>query len=405
MEHLARYVVDAVVLEKRSYRQVALDHGVSKSWVAKLVARYRDGGYDAIKPRSKAPKTIPNKTPTELEDQVVALRGELEKQGYDNGAATINYHLGLSMPSPPSISTIWRILKRRGLIVAEPHKRPKSSWKRFESALPNECWQSDVTMYGLKDGSAVEIINYLDDFSRVVVASRVVETTTTQLVLSTFRKAGQMWGFPQEVLTDNGRVYTTHLAGGCNAMQMELYRRGIKFKHSRPNHPTTCGKVERFHQTLKNFLDKQPRAASMDELQKQVDRFVAYYNQVRPHRAKGRMTPLTAFSSRAKAGPIGPKLDIGPEVRVRNDRVDKEGKVTLRHNGKMHHIGVGRDHKGKRVVILMSALDLRVLTQDGELLRRLTFDPNKDYQPTGRPPGPPKGRPLGKRKKKVSTMP
>jgi transposase len=111
---LGRYVVDAVVLEGRSYREVARAHGISKSWVAKLVARYRSGGYEAIAPRSRAPKRIPHRTSDELEDRIVALRKELCELGVDAGAATIHYHLSHTGGCVPSVSTIWRVLRRRG---------------------------------------------------------------------------------------------------------------------------------------------------------------------------------------------------------------------------------------------------------------------------------------------------
>jgi transposase InsO family protein len=380
---LARYLVDAVVLEGRSCREVARAHGVSKSWVAKLVARYRAGGYEAIAPRSKAPKRIPHRTSCELEDEIVALRKELSDLGVDAGAETIQHHLGARREQVPSVSTIWRILRRRGFVTPQPHKRPRSSWIRFEAQLPNECWQSDVTHWHLADGTEVEICNFLDDHSRLVVASRVFEVATAAGALAVFRQAGARWGLPAALLTDNGCVYTTWHRGGPNVMQTELLQLGIEYRHSRPYHPQTCGKVERFHQTLKKFLAKQPKATSIGELQAQVDRFVAYYNDVRPHRAKGRRSPRSAFEARDKARPSGPRIDVGAHVRVRRDRIDKTGKVTLRHRTRLHHIGVGRKHKGKRVIMLVDGLDVRVLSEDGELLRRLTLDPTRDHQSRG----------------------
>jgi transposase len=150
---LARYVVDAVVLEGRSYREVARAHGVSKSWVGKLVGRYREGGYGAIEPRSRAAKRVPHRVPDEVEDEIVGLRKELAELGLDAGACTIHYHLGLRRAQVPSVSTIWRVLRRRGFVVPQPHKRPRSSWMRFEAKLPNECWQSDVIHWRLGDGT------------------------------------------------------------------------------------------------------------------------------------------------------------------------------------------------------------------------------------------------------------
>ena len=166
-------------------------------------------------------------------------------------------------------------------------------------------------------------------------------------------------------------------------MQTELLAMGIDYRHSRPYHPQTCGKVERFHQTMKAFLTRQPAATSIGELQGQIDRFGAYYNEVRPHRAVGRRPPRTAFEARDKARPSGPKIRVGAGVRVRRDRIDKGGKVTLRHGTRLHHIGVGHAHKGKRVTLLVDGLDVRVISEDGELLRRLTLDPTRDYQPRG----------------------
>ena len=114
---LARFVVDAVVLEGRSYRDVAAAHGVSKSWVAKLVARFRQGGYDAVAPRSKAAHRVANRSSGALEDRVVRIRKELTDEGFDAGPQTIHYHLSLSDPLPPSVATICRILKRRGFVT------------------------------------------------------------------------------------------------------------------------------------------------------------------------------------------------------------------------------------------------------------------------------------------------
>lgn len=381
---VARYVVDAVVLEKRSYREVARAHGVSKSWVGKLVARYRSGGYEALGARSKAPHRVANRTDAATEERIVRLRKELSEQGFDGGAETIHYHLSLAGSEVPSVSSIWRVLKRRGFITPQPHKRPKSSWNRFEASLPNESWQSDVTFWELKGGRKVEILNFVDDFSRVCVASKVLATTTSPDVVATLYEAGSAWGLPASLLTDNGCIYTAAYRHGYSAVESELFHLGIDYKHSSPYHPQTCGKVERFHQTLKKFLRKQPKAATIAELQAQVDRFVAYYNDVRPHRAKGRKPPRVAFDSRAKATPREDRASSNKEVRVRHDKVDKDGSVTIRYRSKLHHIGMGRALKGTRVILLVAGREIRVVATDGELLRHLTLDPSRDYQPRGK---------------------
>jgi transposase InsO family protein len=380
---LAGYVVDAVVLEGRTYREVAAAHGVSKSYVGKLVGRFHEGGYGGIEPRSRAPKRIPHRTPDALEDEIVVLRKELSDLGLDAGAQTIHYHLGLGHDRVPSVSTIWRVLRRRGFVTPEPHKRPRSSWIRFEAQLPNECWQSDVTHWRLGDDTEVQIVNFIDDHSRLAVVSRLLRVATAPKVLEVFQTAGARWGLPAALLTDNGCVYTTWHGGGPNVMQTELLALGIDYRHSRPYHPQTCGKVERFHQTMKAFLAKQDPAETIAVLQTQVDRFVDYYNEVRPHRVVGRRPPIVAFDARDKARPSGPKIRIGAGVRVRHDRIDKHGRVTLRHRTQLHHLGIGARHRGKCVILLVKDLDIRVLSLDGELLRHLTLDPSRDYQPQG----------------------
>ena len=183
----------------------------------------------------------------------------------------------------------------------------------------------------------------------------------------------------QKPLSERACGFDSHPGHHC----LELLARGIAYHHSRPYHPQTCGKVERFHQTLKGHLAKQPAASDIAALQDRIDTFVSYYNDVRPHRARGRVTPRTAFDARDKARPIGPEVDLPKGTRVRRDRIDGGGAVTLRHKGRLHHIGVGRAHKYREVIMLVADLDVRILTDEGEMLRHLTLDPTKDYQAIG----------------------
>jgi transposase InsO family protein len=385
---LAGYVVNAVLVEGMRVDEVAAAHGVSRSWLYELLARYRAGGEEGLKPGSRRPKTSPTRVSAAMEAEIVALRKALAEEGLDAGAQTIHYHLlrrhRRRKRSVPSVATIWRVLTRRGFVTPQPHKRPRSSWKRFCAELPNECWQADVTHWVLADGTEVEILNVLDDHSRLLVASRAFVTTKAADVVETFHQAAATWGFPASVLTDNGAIFTAESRNGRCAMENELFRLGVAYRHSRPYHPQTCGKVERFHQTLKKHLARQRRPATVCELQAQLDRFAAYYNQIRPHRALGRRTPAEAFAARAKATPKGPVTDPEGHHRVRRDRIDKTGCVTLRYRSKLLHIGIGRAHAGTRVLVLVNDRDVRVVTDDGELLRQLTIDPTKDYQPRGR---------------------
>ena len=159
----------------------------------------------------------------------------------------------------------------------------------------------------------------------------------------------------------------------CSSIQLAALH--IVFRHSRPYHPQTCGKVERFHQTLKKWLAKRPRCATVEELHAQLDWFANYYNTIRPHRSLGRRTPAVAFAARPKAGPPSSGPTIPDHFRVRHDTIDPSGVITLRHKSRLHHIGLGRRHAGQRVLVLVHDLEIRVLTDDGELLRALTLDP------------------------------
>ena len=179
-------------------------------------------------------------------------------------------------------------------------------------------------------------------------------------------------------------MFTAAPRGGRCAIELETARLGIRTVHSRPYHPQTCGKVERFHQTLKRFLIRQSPAATIAELQSHLDRFGDYYNTVRPHRAIGRRTPVEAFGARPKAVPSLAKLAVPGRFRLRRDKVDITGVVTLRRNSRLHHIGIGRRLIGTRVLVLVDDLQVRVITEDGELLRELVLDPSRDYQPHGR---------------------
>jgi len=377
----ARYLVEAHLREGRSVSELAAKHGIHRSWLYKLLTRYKQGGEEALRPRSRRPRSCPHKTKGEIEQAVVALRAQLDREGHDSGAHTIARHLERRFDQVPSVATIWRILRRNGLVRDQPQKRPKSSLVRFEADLPNEMWQADATHWRLADGQDVEILNLIDDHSRLFLASDAYAAVTAHDVVASFRKACDYHGFPASLLSDNAAVFTGYYRKGKVLLEEELERLGIVFKNSRPYHPQTCGKVERLHQTLKRFLQKQPPAKTLEELQTQLDRFRDYYNNIRPHRSLGGRTPLQAYEARLKARPAAPVTKL--HFRVRKDRVDKTGRVTLRHRSRLHHICLGRAHKGRAVTILVADLDVRVIDEQGEVIRQLTLDPSRNYQPLG----------------------
>ncbi|MEU4289922.1 integrase core domain-containing protein [Kribbella sp. NPDC026596] len=239
----------------------------------------------------------------------------------------------------------------------------------------------------------MEIITWLDDHSRYALAVTAHTRITGAIVLTTFRETVAQYGVPVSTLTDNGMVYTTRLSGGKggrNGLETELRKLNVTQKNSRPNHPTTCGKVERFQQTLKKWLRAQPvQPATLTELQGMLDAFMQYYNQHRPHRSLPHScTPAVAYTDRPKATPTTDR-STDTHNRVRTDRVDDAGSVTLRMNGRLHHIGLGRTHARTPVMMLVQDLQITVINAaTGELIRQLTLDPTRDYQARGLPPGP-----------------
>src|SRR4051794_20648330 len=262
-----RLVITAAVLEKRPVAEVAAAYGVSRSWIYELLARYRDEGEAAFEPRSRAPKSSPGATPPETVELVLRLRKQLLEAGHDAGADTLGWHLAHHHETTLSRATIHRILTRHGAVTPEPKKKPKSSYIRFQASMPNETWQSDFTHYPLADTATfpkgAEIITWLDDCTRYALHVSAHRAITTPIVLKTFRETAAQHGIPASTLTDNGMVYTVRLAGlgrrgGRNGFEQQLRTWSVVQKNSRPNHPTTCGKVERFQQTMKNWLRAQP---------------------------------------------------------------------------------------------------------------------------------------------------
>ena len=193
---LGRYVVDAVLLEGRSPTEIARAHGISRNRIYQLIARFREGGYDALEPRSRRPRSCARAVAPEIQAAIVRLRHELADAGHDCGPHTIAHHLRLELGSAPSVATIWRILARHGLITPEPRKRPKSSFIRFEAELPNELWQADSTHWQLADGSGVEILNCLDDHSRLLVVADAFVTIKAADVVESLYTPGRSTATP-----------------------------------------------------------------------------------------------------------------------------------------------------------------------------------------------------------------
>jgi transposase InsO family protein len=358
------------------------EQGISRDTFYRWRARYRAEGLAGLEPRSSAPQGSPTRTSTEVEEAVVAVRKELEGAGLDAGAATIQWHLGRrGRPVVPSMATIWRILVRRGFVTPQPRKRPRSSWQRFQAAAPNELWQTDATKWVIATGP-VEILTFLDDHSRLVTQSRAVATATTENTWETFCAAVRRWGLPSGQLSDNGLNFSGRLRGYEVAFELNLRAAGVRPITARPYHPQTCGKIERFHQTLKKWLRKQALAHDLVELQAQLDAFVRTYNHERPHRGIGRVTPFERWSATPKT--VNEGLALPAPLRTPTVTVDQQGLVKVAP----WTIHLGVDHAGRTARLLIDDSHAAVFIS-GLLVRHLELDHSRRYQPSGRPRGGP----------------
>ncbi|OCB36555.1 transposase, partial [Mycobacterium malmoense] len=260
-------------------------YGLSRQHIYRLLARYREGGLEAVEPRSRRPASNPRAVPDDVIAAIVLLREKLRAEGLDAGPLTLQWHLAQQNLPVPATSTIRRILHHHGLITPQPRKRPKSSYHRFAAEQPNECWQSDFTHWTLADGTDVEILNWLDDHSRYLLACTAYRRVTGPDVVTSFTATTTRYGLPAATLTDNGAVYTSRFTHGHNDFERLLASLGVTQKNGHPNHPQTQGKIERFHQTLKRWLAARPHPATNAELQTLLDTFRAIYNTQRTHRA------------------------------------------------------------------------------------------------------------------------
>jgi transposase InsO family protein len=349
---------------------------------------FRAAGIDGLQSRSRRPLRSPNQTAADVEDEIVRLRKELP---LDNGADVIGWHLRRQgRTDVPSDRTIHRVLVRRGMVVPEPQKRPKAAYRRFEFERPNECWQIDATDWSLRRGRPVTIMDVIDDHSRALIAIVAGQGPTTALALDAILAGGSLWGLPAMVLSDNGACFTA-INGGANTFEATLAAIGVRTIHSRPRHPETCGKIERFHGTLKRWLGKRPLASSILELQGQLDDFAQHFNTNRRSSAGGDLTPLERHHATPSATPATEPLTTAataPRITISAAGVSVSGAISIGP----WDTSVGTEHAGKRVTVVIYG-DHAIVLDGANVLARPYLDPNRRYLPSGRPRGGPRRRP------------
>ena len=363
---------------------LCVELGISRQTFYKYRRRYEAEGPRGLVERSRRPRSSPGAISPAVEEAIVRLRKELE---IDNGAEAIAWHLAQrpELGTPPSRSTVHRVLVRRGMVTPQPQKRPKSSWRRFEWPRPNDAWQIDATAWALADGREVWIMDVLDDHSRVLVAARVADGPTASAAWDAFSHGVAEWGLPARVMSDNGLCFTGRFHGHEVDFERQLRAMGIAHLPSSPGHPQTCGKLERSHQSTKRWLRTQAPARDHNELQQQLDTWRHHYNEHRPHKAAAGATPAQRWRATPPAHP-GPALP-GPR-RASLHRVSTAGHI----GWNTYNIAVGSQHAGQSVLVTARDLELKLWGQTG-LIRALTIDPTRRYQPNGQPPGRPPRKP------------
>jgi len=344
--------------------------------------RRRIAAEGSWQPRSRRPQRSPGQTPVKVAEEIVRLRAELAP---DNGADAIVAALaviaagqdwagaGLAVPHR---STVNKILKRAGLVTAQPHKRPRSSYRRFSYARPRDCYQIDATELKLAGGQAVVVFEVLDDCSRLLAACQAAPAETAAAAASAITAAAAAHGAPAIVLCDNGTAFGGGRARGQGAFVRTVAGLGARLVHSSPYHPQTCGKVERHHQTLKKWLATQPAPATLPGLQNLLDGYRGYYNTRRHHTAIG-ATPARAWDTAASHG--------GPGHLPRQDDATVH-KLTIADTGNIAvgpaTIHISNTLAGQHVTAIRDHDRVTVYTTSGEAIGHIKLDHDRRYQGT-----------------------
>lgn len=382
------------------------EHGISrKSFYALRLRAKTDGPAAVLEPRSRRPRSSPSTLTDEVKQQAVAVRAALEASGLDHGPISVHDKMrALGLDPVPSVASLARIFREAGVARLEPKKKPRSSWRRFVYPAPNACWQLDATEYVLTRGRKCVIFQLIDDHSRYAVGSHVAWSETAEAAIAVFDKAVAVHGVPQRLLSDNGIALNPSRRGYLGRLVEHVTRLGVEAITGKPYKPTTQGKNERFHQTLFRYLDKQPLANTLAELQAHVDAFDDIYNSERPHQGlPGRVTPRTAWEATAKAPAPRPTPDrplIAPPTPKRKrptpppqDLPAGTHVMRLTTAGTFTLAGVTYKVDGRlaceHVLVITDGDHITVADLDGEVLIEHTRPaPGVRYVGNGKPRGP-----------------
>lgn len=381
-----------------------LEHDISRKAFYAIKARVQaEGAAAALEPRPRRPKTSPSRLTDDLRRQAIGVRAALEASGLDHGPISVHEKMrSLGMTPVPSIASLARIFREAGVARVEPNKKPRAAYRRFVYPSPNGCWQIDATEYVLTGGRKCAIFQLIDDHSRLAVASHVAWAETSEGAIAVVKKGIEAHGVPQRLLSDNGVALNPSRRGIVGQLVAYVTGLGVEAITGKPYKPTTQGKNERFHQTLFRFLDKQPLADSLHELQDQVDTFDHIYNTERPHQGlPGFITPEAAWLATAKAEPPRPRPIpelltppaarhelAGPPVAtndtIRISRVEQGGGIRV--DGVRYQIGA--DRAGEPIHVMSEIDTVTFIDSAGTvILKQPKPAPGITYVSNGRPRG------------------
>ncbi|MBA3575756.1 MAG: DDE-type integrase/transposase/recombinase [Pseudonocardiales bacterium] len=375
METRLAVAVAAQIDPDRSVTRLCAELGVSRDTYYRLRARFAAGGIEGLLPRSRRPRRSPTRTDEAMVDAIVAARRRLIEDGTDCGARSIGYQLRREGLRPPSVRTIHRVLVRAGLVSPQPRKRPRSAYRRFVAARPNQMWQLDGTDWRLADGTGVVILRLQDDHSRMIMASRAAPSENSVDAWECMLTAMRRHGAPAAVLSDGGSAFTARrIRGGLGDFEALLRAHGITPIVASPHHPQTCGKKEREWSTQQRWLAVRPAAADLAGLQRQLDSYDTFFNTVRNHQGIDGDIPARRWAATPAASPAADPLPA--PMASTNVKVTANGVVHL-GNRYRTSIGVGWAHA--RVDVVRDGLDVAIIHRD-QIIRTLRISPDLRYQ-------------------------
>jgi putative transposase len=374
-----------------SVTSFCVEHGISRKTFYEIRKRaLTDGPAAALEPRSRRPSSSPSRIVDEVAGRAIAVRAALEQSGLDHGPISVHEKMrSLGLEPVPSVASLARIFRSVGVARLEPRKKPRASYRRFVYPAPNACWQLDATEYVLTGGRKCVIFQLIDDHSRLAIASHVAWGETSEAAITVVRKGITAHGVPQRLLSDNGAALNPSRRGVLGQLVAYLRSLGVEPITGKPYKPTTQGKNERFHQTLFRYLDKQPLADTLEQLQAQVDAFDRLYNTDRPHQAlPGRITPARAWNATPAVEPprpAAPHPAIPTEANdIRVKLVQDSGSVEF----KGIKFGIGRSLSGHRVCVIDAGKTVQIFDLQGTLIIEHAWPkPGTTYVSNRRPRG------------------